>query len=207
MISPNNNNSPENPNPSNIVKISEIIRHCDDHGTPQILFYDRGLGTLPGLDPLLGGAFGRGIDENIQQLYTFLSHNYNDGDEIYMFGFSRGAYTVRSLAGFIDKVGLCRRRSFAKIPEAYELYREKLNKDSVKVRDFMREHSRRVKIKLMVCYDTVASLGIPDSIGRFVPFSNGLNRQRYGFHNTTLGDHIENAIHLLSIDENRGGTL
>ena len=105
------------------MRIARTIARIDDPGVHQLVMYDRGIGTGGAADRLLGDAFGDGIDQNIEELYTFLALNYVAGDEIYMFVFSRGAYTVRSLAGMIDSVGLVRRDSLDQIKNAYELYR------------------------------------------------------------------------------------
>ena len=72
----------------------------------QRTFYHEGVGTAAGLDHLTGGAFGEGIEANIRELYRFLVYNYEPGDELYFLGFSRGAFTARTLAGFMNKLGL-----------------------------------------------------------------------------------------------------
>ncbi|EAW36794.1 DUF2235 domain-containing protein, partial [Lyngbya sp. PCC 8106] len=113
-----------NPYPTNVVKIAQAIKTIASDGVPQIVFYDEGIGSEGGLDLLLGGAFGQGIDKNIQDGYRFLCLNYNEGDEIYLFGFSRGAYTVRSLAGLIYNSGLLSRPYIRLASQAYELYRD-----------------------------------------------------------------------------------
>ena len=87
--------------PTNVVKIAQAIKPVASDGTPQIVFYDEGIGTGDEINRITGGAFGWGIDQNIQDAYRFLCLNYEAGDEIYLFGFSRGAYTVRSLAGLL----------------------------------------------------------------------------------------------------------
>ena len=86
-------------------------------------FYDWGVGT--DRKKIAGGISGAGIDKNIMDCYRFMVHNYNPGDELYFFGFSRGAYTVRSLAGFIRNCGLLKREHAQRIPEAYKLYRKR----------------------------------------------------------------------------------
>lgn len=80
--------------PTNVVKITQAIKPIaeKDH-VQQIVFYEEGVGTGDVLDGLFGGAFGWGLDGNIQSAYRFLSLNYQSGDEIYLYGFSRGAYT------------------------------------------------------------------------------------------------------------------
>jgi len=174
----------------------------DDEGVQQIVYYDAGVGTQGAIDKVMGGGLGEGIDINIQELYTFLAMNYDDGDEIYLFGFSRGSYTVRSLCGFIYESGLVRRDQLQYVKEAYELYRENEDVESDRAVSFREEHGDRVPIKCLACFDTVGSLGLPfDAPG----FLSRFNSKRYQFHSTKLNPLIENAVHLLSIDEDRSG--
>lgn len=143
---------------------------------------------------------GEGIDRNIKQLYSFLVLNYQAGDEIYLFGYSRGAYTVRSLAGMLDVCGLVRGADLEFVHEAYEVYRNKLGKDHEEVVTFRSQHCEDVPVKLVACFDTVGSLGLPyDNLG----FIGKLSKERYAFHSTTLSQSVENGIHMMSIDEDR----
>lgn len=120
------------PYPTNVVKIAQSIKPSSQ-GISQIVFYDEGVGAgnsaekvLAEGDKILGGAFGLGIDNNIQNAYRFLCLNYEPNDEIYLFGFSRGAYTVRSLAGLIRcSGGLLRLQDIRKAPTLYEIYRDR----------------------------------------------------------------------------------
>jgi len=103
-------------NISNVLKLYRCLRKTPRTEPQQLVFYDPGVGTLARPDPwrklvqdawaLLGHITGYGLDDNILAAYEFLVRNYEDGDNIFLFGFSRGAYTVRALAGFIHKVGL-----------------------------------------------------------------------------------------------------
>jgi uncharacterized protein (DUF2235 family) len=105
-----------NENISNVLKLYRCLRKTGKTDPPQIVFYDPGVGTLARPDPwrkvlqdtfaIFGLVTGYGLDDNVLKAYEFLVRNYEDGDEIFLFGFSRGAYTVRMLAGFIHKVGL-----------------------------------------------------------------------------------------------------
>jgi uncharacterized protein (DUF2235 family) len=88
------------------------------------VFYDKGVGTGH-FDRLLGGAFGWGIKEKILDAYRFLIINYEPGDELFFFGFSRGAYTVRSTFGLIRNCGLLKPEFAHKLPDAYALYRRR----------------------------------------------------------------------------------
>uniref|UniRef100_A0A7S1T6L6 T6SS Phospholipase effector Tle1-like catalytic domain-containing protein n=1 Tax=Compsopogon caeruleus TaxID=31354 RepID=A0A7S1T6L6_9RHOD len=190
--------TPENVTPTNILKLAQAIRPvAESDGLRQTVFYEAGVGSGDGeYEKIVGGGMGVGIDLIIQQLYSFLAWNYNEGDEIYMFGFSRGAFTVRSLAGLINHAGLVRRSELQFIKEAYDLYREKVPYDSEEANAFRNSHGRQVPIKLLACFDTVGALGLPFEN----PATKDFN-ERYRFHDTTLSVLIENAIHILSIDE------
>lgn len=103
-------------NISNVLKLYRVLHKTDKTAPHQVAFYDPGVGTLARPDPwikfrqdvvtVLGLMTGYGLDEHVLRAYTFLVQNYEDGDDIYLFGFSRGAYTVRVLAALIHKVGL-----------------------------------------------------------------------------------------------------
>ncbi|MFH7027364.1 MAG: DUF2235 domain-containing protein [Heteroscytonema crispum UTEX LB 1556] len=187
--------------PSNIVKLAQAVKPIANNEIPQVVFYDSGIGTES--QKLLGGATGAGIDLNIQDAYRFLCLNYVDGDEIYLFGFSRGAYTVRSLAGMIYCSGLLSRPHINRAPEAYELYRKRnvKPKDRVAV-EYRKTYGDRVPITLIGCLETVGALGIP-ILPAFKQFQGRVN-QRYKFHDTTLNKLIQNALHAMAIDEVRG---
>jgi len=208
--------------PTNVVKIAQAVMTKDQSGDEQIVYYDEGVGAEGGVGPLtrevtavVGGALGRGIDKNIQDAYRFLVMNYEDGDEIYLFGFSRGAYTVRSLAGLIGKSGLLAREHIRWISEAYEYYRckpgatngsacgpDSPNEDVADYHAFIARHPPRFPtIKLLGIWDTVGSLGFPDVI-EWLPFDRALN-QRYQFHDNKVGAHVENVHHAVAIDERR----
>jgi len=188
------------PYPSNVVKLAQSVKPLASGGVPQIVFYDEGIGTDS--HKLLGGVTGLGIDRNIEDAYRFLSLNYIAGDEIYLFGFSRGAYTVRSLAGMIYCAGLLSRPHVTRAHEAYELYRNRdvkpRDKEAVDYRD---AYGDRVPITLIGCFDTVGSLGIP-GLPAFKQVHQQLNK-RYRFHDTTLNRLIQNALHAVAIDEIR----
>lgn len=188
------------PYPSNVVKLAQSVKPIASDGVPQIVFYDEGIGTES--QKVLGGAMGLGIDKNIEDGYRFLSLNYVKDDEIYLFGFSRGAYTVRSLAGMIYCSGLLNRPHVTKAHEAYELYRQRgiKPKDKTAV-EYRQAYGERVPITLLGCFDTVGALGIP-GVPAFRKLYEQLNK-RYRFHDTTLNKCIENALHAVAIDEIR----
>lgn len=191
---------PEQDSLTNVAVLARSVDYIGRDNVPQIVFYDAGVGTEgSGVDRIMGGATGVGIDLNIQQLYSFLAMNYDEGDEIYMFGFSRGSYTVRSLAGMMNEAGLLYRSELDYLKEAYDLYRDNEDVESERARNFRSKHSRRVPITLLACFDTVGALGIP----KFAPFPFSLmsNTAKYRFHDTKLCEIVENAIHAVAIDE------
>jgi uncharacterized protein (DUF2235 family) len=184
--------------PTNVTRMARTICPVADDGTSQIIYYQQGVGTHMGLDRLLGGAFGHGIDLNIQDAYRFLVDNYADGDELFLFGFSRGAYTVRSLVGMVRKCGILLPEHTDMIPEAYWLYRSGVHPRSETAQRFRLENAKETRVKFIGVWDTVGSLGIP------VRFLNVLTRKKYAFHDVTLSSHVDNAFHALAVDERRG---
>ncbi|SEQ83676.1 Uncharacterized alpha/beta hydrolase domain [Nitrosomonas sp. Nm51] len=146
-----------------------------------------------------GGAFGTGLEFNIFQGYEFLAREYQDGDEIYIAGFSRGAYTARSLVGLIRNCGLIDPKYLpVNAAIAYGIYRTRGDKPDSRTAAFFRsKFSRQIKIKFLGVWDTVGALGIPlDIIQEF-------NLEFYEFHDTKLSSIVENAYHAVALDEHR----
>jgi uncharacterized protein (DUF2235 family) len=201
------------------------VRTCDGRtgdGSEVRLFYDKGIGT-DWFSELVGGAAGVGLSENVRDAYHFLGQSFAPGSEIFVFGFSRGAYTARSLCGFIKAAGLLVRPS---VPEVWRAYVDCYatghgiiaqpsgwSVDSVrnwlvkKAGDAvghlgsdvtaLPRHSG-VKIKFIGVYDTVGALGVP------IAAAAKVNEPIVGFHDTGLGDIVENAVQALAVDEKRG---
>ncbi len=215
--------SQDNIDPTNVLKIAQVVKPMakDEQGNniPQVLYYDQGIGAVSSrggtqsllksvgdsLENLGGGAFGWSIDEKIKEAYIFLCLNYCPGDEIYLFGFSRGAYTVRSLAGLINCSGLLKRHEINKTNKAYEIYRigdkGKREREAEEFRRNTNNVKQQVDIKLLGCWDTVGALGIPD-LTPLLLVDDFLN-VKYQFHNTELNSIIQNARHAIAIDEKR----
>ena len=82
---------------TNVAKLARAILPRSSQGIDQVVIYHDGVGTQKGVDHIVGGATGDGIEANIRDLYRSIAYNYVEGDELYLFGFSRGAYTVRTL--------------------------------------------------------------------------------------------------------------
>lgn len=206
--------------PTNVVKFARLIKYTADDQTPQMVHYISGCGTAEDddlIERLGGGAFGWGIDRIIQDAYRFLCMNYDADaeDEIYLVGFSRGAYTVRCLAGMIYNCGLLRRTKIRELPLAYQLYRNsKINPNDLESQKFRKDNSKkidtqkdylqyRVPIKMLGCWDTVGALGIPDVLP-WLPIVKLWNR-KYEFFDAQLSPIVENAFHAVAIDEKRKG--
>jgi len=189
--------------PTNVVRIAQATKTVASDGVPQVVYYDPGLGTQAG-NKLLGGALGDGINVNIRETYRFLALNYAPGDEIYLFGFSRGAYTVRSLAGLIRASSIVRREKMRAIPTAFENYRDREIGPDHSEAEWFREKNGwedKVEIEALCCWDTVGALGIPD-LNRFLPFDEFFNR-KHEFHDTKVSRMVKHALHALAIDERR----
>ncbi len=186
--------------PTNVVRAAYLTAKAAGT-TPQIIMYDQGVGTGNSLDRLSGGAFGRGLDDHIFEAYRFLIANYEPGDEIYLFGFSRGAFTVRSIAGMIRKCGVLLRGSVAQYPTALALYRDDRHPDDEGPKLFRKTHSiageEPIPIKFIGVWDTVGALGIP--LGGL----RALTRRKYQFHDTELSGTVQFAFQALAIDERR----
>jgi len=183
--------------PTNVLKIARAISPIDENDLQQVVFYDWGLGSYH--DSFKAGAFGDGINKNIMDSYRFIVQNYNRGDELYFFGFSRGAYTVRSLCGMIYNCGILKRSHANRIQNAFDLYKDRKvrPKDMASVR-FRRRYALNfdVRIKFIGVWDTVGSLGIPLRMFGFL-------NEKHLFHDTKIGPIIDCARHALSIDEKR----
>ncbi|MEM9398578.1 MAG: DUF2235 domain-containing protein [Verrucomicrobiota bacterium] len=191
-------------NQTNVFKIYEAIETLDTTGpspVPQIKYYDSGVGTDSPLSKLRGGAFGKGLDQNIKEAYRFLILNYEPGDELYFFGYSRGAYTVRSLAGMIYHVGLLKTEFFSHIDEAFKTYKSGKDFNEKEKVEFRESFSREINIDLVACWDTVGSRGLPDIVP-FIPLDRLWNG-KYQFHDTSISPIIKNALHAVAIDEKR----
>src|SRR5215210_5623086 len=112
------------PAPTNVTKLAQIITSTNATNMEQRVFYNRGVGT-DRLGHYLGGGFGVGLSQKIKDAYTFVIETYTPGDELFLFGFSRGAYTARSLAGLIRNSGVLRPQYASRLEDAYELYRDR----------------------------------------------------------------------------------
>jgi uncharacterized protein (DUF2235 family) len=184
--------------PSNVLRLARAIKPLGDDGVPQQVFYDWGVGSY--YDPVLGGAMGKGLQKNIMDDYRYIVQNYSPDDEIFLFGFSRGAYTVRSLCGLINNCGIVKRPDAALIEAAFEHYKKSSANyapDGQASISFRSNHSHPSRqIKFVGVWDTVGALGIPISF-------LGLFEDKDEFYDTKLGRNVSVARHAMAIDEQR----
>lgn len=190
--------------PTNVTKVARAVQPRARDGVDQVVFYHEGVGTSGLRDKYTGGLLGDGIEKNIRELYRSILYNYADGDELFFFGFSRGAFTVRTLAGFMNKVGLIQKDADYYLPELYAWYESGKGTDSPEwKRAFhnIRDARECPPIKFVGVWDTVGSLGPPGPLGQLSKLI--LRRNRYEYHDVSLNSHIQHAYHALAIDERR----
>lgn len=193
-------NKPEDADQTNVVKLQRAALPADAAGIAQVAHYEVGIAT----ESVLGewsfavGAMGFGVGSRIQGGYRFLCENYEAGDEIFLIGFSRGAFEARSLAGMIALAGLSRTASPEAVADAWDCYeRNKLARNPSRIRALRAAAHFPVRIKCVAVWDTIGNLGIP-----FV--RKGLIKELLGFHDTRLSPTVDVGLHALSIDEPRG---
>jgi len=182
---------------TNVRKLYMALVNADT----QLKYYDSGVGTdgTP-LDHLTGGAMGEGLFQKVQDCYAFLSNVYDPGDLIYIFGFSRGAFTARSLGGMIAGFGVPSiNMDNETVSKIFAAYRETDSdrKKALKADLTSTYGLEDVTVEMVGVWDTVGSLGIPGI------FFNGLNQKKFGFLDTSINPCIQHAYHAISIDERR----
>lgn len=184
--------------PTNVLKLARAISPLADDNVPQQVFYDWGVGSY--YDPVVGGATGKGLHKNIMDDYRYIVQNYSPGDELYLFGFSRGSYTIRCLCGLINNCGIIKRPDAELIQKAFDHYKRNgaayapEGEESIKFRNQHSHPSR--EIKFVGVWDTVGAMGIPISF-------LGLFDDEDEFYDTKIGNNVHIARHALAIDELR----
>jgi hypothetical protein len=195
--------------PTNVVKLYNAALDSDT----QKRYYHPGVGTGNSWwDKAVGGGLGNGLSNNIKSAYRWLCDNYTPGDEIYLFGFSRGAYTARSLVGFMNRCGLLKtadmggRDAWKAIDRLYEEgYRPK-TPDIARLRaqigegNFHNSVADPVPVRFLGVWDTVGALGIPDYLG---VLNLAFDLRDNNFHNTSFARNVQTARHALAMDEMR----
>lgn len=215
--------------PTNVVKLAQATEPRSADALTQVTCHLDGVGTGRGtgraakaVDRVLGGLFGQGLMQALEAAYRFLMFNYAPGDEIFLFGYSRGAYTARSLAGMIRTCGLLERANASALPAALEMYRTRerdAHPDGRRALEFRALHSGHVTtsaaeadwraargesagqplgIAYLGVWDTVGALGLPGHL-RLA----GLVNRGLAFHDTSLSRMVHRARHAVAIDEVR----
>jgi len=223
-------NRPDAEHPTNVLRLSRCVHHYDRVSkVQQFVIYSPGVGSGQGntmlarkLDRWFGGGFGWGSLAIIENVYRSLVYAYEPGDEIYVFGFSRGAFAARSLVGLIRCCGIAPRSHLARIPEAMARYVDRspathpedpssyefresfapLTATSDKEFKWRRDRGPTDAIRLFVDYlgvwDTVGALGLPAIVPGFKRFN-----AKYEFHDTALTSSVLSARHAIALDERR----
>ena len=172
-------------------------RLCREMGSQLSIYYEPGLqwhDWTSAQDVMMG----RGINRQIRRAYGYLASRYRPGDRIFLMGYSRGAYAVRSLAGIVDLVGLLRADDATErnIRDAYRHYQS--DPASPVARAFARAHCHEaVPIDMIGVWDTVKSLGLN------APVVWRLTEQRHAFHNHHISRNVRNGFQALALDETR----
>lgn len=181
-----------------MLKLARAIQPKGDDNLPQQVFYDWGIGSY--YNKVGGGITGAGLHKNIMDNYRYIVQNYSPGDEIYLFGFSRGAYTVRCLCGMINNVGIIKRPDAKLIQQAFNHYKttdEKYSPKGVESVKFREEHSHPSRqVHFVGVFDTVGAMGIP------ITFL-GMFEKKDEFYDNKIGKNVTHARHALAIDEVR----
>lgn len=210
---------------TNVWRLRALCAEKSADGARQIVYYDQGVGTRSS-EKLRGGMFGYGLDSNVIAAYRWLIENYSPGDDVFVFGFSRGAFTARSLTGLIAKCGLLQPGAPLSVEQVFRRYidskilrpiyqlqfeqrelRRRLKwggsaTDEPRIFPLSREeqwlltYSQRISIEFTGVFDTVGSLGVP--FGNF-----WFSSKRFQFHHTRLSNLYRRTFQALAIDEHR----
>ncbi|MGB3338211.1 MAG: DUF2235 domain-containing protein [Devosia sp.] len=217
--------------PTNVLMAAEAVLSTGADGVPQVVHYNEGVGTSyvvnEWIETRLAGAFGWGLFDKVADAYRFLIFNYEPGDQIFIFGFSRGAFTARSLAGLIRKCGVVPRANGRSIKKAFDFYQSKValpDEDDAQQfrmdnspgtvckaedRDWRIAHGADpeavariplLDIRYIGVWDTVEALGLP----RHLHLSALTGKiASYEFHDARLSSTVHSARHAVAVDENR----
>ena len=223
-------NRSDSETPTHVVRLAQAVAPMGADGVVQVPLYLPGVGIGQGVtllaraaDRLMGGAFGWGLDTRVVEAYRALVFAWDPGDEIFVFGFSRGAYTARSLAGLIRSAGIPPATATGRLPQAMDMYRARgpdTHPDSEISKRFRADLSPDtptseedadwrvargmarldpLKIAYLGVWDTVGALGLPGFLGYYARLVN----EQYAFHDTELSRSVAAARHAVAIDERR----
>jgi uncharacterized protein (DUF2235 family) len=194
---------------TNVVRLAALLEKSDP--SAQVMHYDPGVGTMGsqgaltsigrGVTKMMGLAFGYGLKANVADGYRFIMDNYQPGDKIFLFGFSRGAYTARAIAGFINHVGLLPRGNENLIPYAMKLFwhstnRKRTDADWDLAREFSSKFARTDFRRKKP--DAIAYVGVWDTVN-----ATGSLRRTVVLPYTASLELVQRARHAVAIDERR----
>ncbi len=197
------------PAPTNVVKIFNALAKVDAGGVEQRSYYHPGVGTDGNWwNRLAGGGMGDGLDKNVMSAYRWLAGAYRPGDDIYLFGFSRGAYTVRSVGGMIARCGLldlsapglADKAVWKSVQTVFNAYRKRKELSDPALRFFRDVEGKRTEVHFIGVWDTVGALGIPDDLALLNLIDDPAKHE---FHDLMLSDIVRHARHAVAIDEHR----
>lgn len=194
---------------TNVVRVGQAVKRFANDDVAQVVYYNAGVGSGGPLDRFLGGVFGVGLRSNVKRGLAFLTLNWDYGDEIYILGFSRGAYSARALAGVLTAIdGVPRQEQFHCLEELWNIYRmSRAQRQAKAVADKLAElvyplAEEKFVVKCLAVWDTVGSYGVPAGLGL-----GGLARRwtswTSGFHDNIVSRRIEVALQALALDEAR----
>ena len=177
--------------PTCVARLAQAVSATGPGGSAQLAWYDPGVGADPARSRRnrRAGAFGTGLETSLFDAYRFLILNAAPDDALFLFGFSRGAWAARSLAGWLGACGLPRRADAASIARSWRDYRRGSGGDGPRA------------VRFLGCFDTVGRLGVPDIVPG-LPIDLALNRS-HRFHDITVGGHVRTARHACALDETR----
>ncbi|KAI0756918.1 hypothetical protein C8Q80DRAFT_1131135 [Daedaleopsis nitida] len=207
---------------TNVLRLARSINHVDERFDPpihQVVFYQNGIGTDNIYDKIVGGLTGATLAEKVEEAYGFIAHNYRPGDEIFLFGFSRGAYTARMVGMFIGAIGVLDRTQMDHFASIFLLYQKRGKAESEDEKRQLDEElepwtgtngpgQKRVSnieeagqfsVKVIGVFDTVGSVGMPEELS----LSSEKLKNIFGFPDKHLGHHIERAYQALALNEDR----
>jgi len=190
---------------TNVAQTASAILPSSSDGIQQIIYYSEGIGNARGVWPALaskfGGAFGSGLEDDLRHAYHFLSFNFEEGDEIFVFGFSRGAFTARSFCGLLNHCGILKRDALDQ--EDFMITEYETKSQNPLAMQNIKKHNCHYKgqqspIKYIGVWDTVCARGLPEVFKISKPYN-----KKYAFHDISLNENIEYARHALALDEIR----
>ena len=217
--------------PTNVTRFCRALLPRSADGAPQIIYYQAGLGSASNAySYFVGGYLGEGISENIREAYAYICNNYEPGDDIFLIGFSRGAFTARSIGGLIASVGLLTKKGLADFYPIFKDWEHQNDPTYYKSKEYYpasffpsrpnfadpsaRAEYRKqlsalgltrldVPVEATAVWDTVGTLGVPNFVQPPLSWVQSHTRKEYAFVNTEIPSNLRYAYHALALDERR----